>query len=141
MRRPLRPPRSATPGGLPVGATVTRRTSGDSAQILLRAGDKVLGQVSRLAGDDGAVMAGAFTHRPAFADFVDLFVRLEKATAAGDAAAAAAARGEVEAAAIEVWHSVHDMRLDQPGSLVIAGGEVRFRPTDAFLMMRTGGLG
>lgn len=139
MRRPLRPTRPG--GGLPAGATVTRRTTGDTAQILVRAGDKVLGQVARLAGDDGAVMSGAFTHRPAFADFVDLFARLERATSAGDAATAEAARGEIAALGIEVWHTVHEMRLDQPGSLVIAAGEARFRPTDSFLMMRTGGLG
>jgi hypothetical protein len=135
----MRPQRPA--GGLPVGATVTRRTTGDTAQVLIRAGDKILGQVARLTGDMGALMSGTFTHRPAFTDLVDVFQRLERATAAGDTAAAAAARAEIDAAGVEVWHTVHEMRLDQPGSLVIAAGEVRFRPTDSFLMMRTGGLG
>lgn len=137
MRRTVRPVRT----GQQTGTPVTRRTTGDSAQVLVRAGDKVLGSVARLAGDDGAVMAGAFTHRPAYADFVELFARLDKATAAGDAAAIEAARAGIDAARIEVFHTVHEMRLDQPGSLVITGGEVRFRPTDSFLMMRTGGLG
>lgn len=137
MRRTVRPVRT----GLQTGTPVTRRTTGDSAQVLVRSGDKVLGAVARLAGDDGAVMAGAFTHRPAYADYAELFTRLDRATAAGDAAAAATARAEIDAARIEVFHTVHEMRLDQPGSLVIAGGEVRFRPTDSFLMMRTGGLG
>ena len=139
MRRPLRPTKPA--GGPATGAPITRRTTGDSAQVLVRASDKVLGSVARLAGDDGAVMAGPFTHRPAFADFAEVFARLDKATTAGDTDAAQAARAEIDAAAIEVFHTVHEMRLDQPGSLVIAGGEVRFRPTDSFLMMRTGGLG
>jgi hypothetical protein len=128
--RPVRPPIGAKP--------VTRRVSGDSAAVLVRVGDKVLGSVARLGGDEGVQMTGAFTNRPAFTDYVDLFLRLDRAIAAG--APADDIRAEIAAAGIEVWHTVHEMRLDRPGSLTISGGEVRFHPTDAFVMMRTGGL-
>ena len=84
-------------------------------------------------------MSGSFTHRPAFVDFSELFDRLERVLAAGEPADAI--RAEIAERGIEVWHATHDMRLDQPGSLSIGGGEIKFRATDAFLTMRTGGLG
>ena len=117
----------------------TRRTTGDTAAVLVRAGDKVLGTIARLSGGDvGDAMSGGFTHRPPFTDYADLFLRLHKASAANEPTDAI--RDEIEAAGIEVWHSVHDMRLDRPGSIAIAGGDVHFRPNDAFVMLRTGGL-
>ena len=128
--RPVRPPIGAKP--------VTRRVSGDTAAVLVRTGDKVLGSIARLSGDEGVLMAGAFTNRPAYTDYVDLFLRLEKAVASG--APADDIRAEIAAAGIEVWHTGHEMRIDRAGTLVIAGGEARFMPTDAFVMMRTGGL-
>jgi hypothetical protein len=132
MRRTMRPVRpSVSP------TTVTRRTTGDTAAVLVRAGDKVLGSIARLAGE-GDRMSGLFTHRPAYTDFADKFARLQQAVDAG--LPADEIRAEIEGAGVEVWHTVHEMRLDQSLSLVIAGGEAHFRPTDAFLMMRTGGL-
>ena len=120
-------------------ANTTRRTMGDTAAVLVRAGDKVLGSIARLSGGDvGDGMSGAFTHRAAFADYADLFQRLQKASAGNEPTDEM--RAEIESAGIEVWHSVHDMRLDRPGSISIAGGEVHFRPNDAFVMLRTGGL-
>jgi phosphatidylglycerol lysyltransferase len=39
-----------------------------------------------------------------------------------------------------VYHLQHDMRIDRPATVQILGGEARFTPNDAYLMMRTGGL-
>lgn len=131
-RRPLsRPP--------PRPSNTTRRTTGDTAAVLVRAGDKVLGAVARLSGDEvGDRMSGSFTHRPSFVDYADMFQRLQKAIDTNEPTDDT--RAEIEAAGIEVWHSVNDMRLDRPQSIGITGGEVHFRPNDAFIMMRTGGL-
>ena len=52
----------------------------------------------------------------------------------------AAQRARIARAGIGVWHVDHDMRVDQEGSLSITAGRVRFKPTDAYLTMRTGGL-
>ena len=132
MRRPLS--RSAARP-----TNTTRRTTGDTAAVLVRAGDKVLGSVARLAGGDvGDRMSGSFTHRPSFVDYAEMFQRLQTAIETNDPTDDI--RAEIEAAGIEVWHSINDMRLDRPQSIEITGGEVHFRPNDAFVMMRTGGL-
>lgn len=126
------------PASRPVN--LTRRSTGDTAQIVVRAGDKDLGAITQL-GDDGTDrLAGNFANRPAFADVADLFAALSKAVTSGDAAAIAACRDKLAPLALEVWHSVHEMRIDEPGTLTIGGGRASFKPNGAFLMMRTGGL-
>ena len=129
MRRPAHRP-----------VSVTRRTSGDTATILVRAGDRELGAITGLASGDGDALEGSFANRPAFVDFSDAFRAHAAALEAGDTAEIAACEAELRRLGVEVWHTVHDMRIDQPGSLAISGGRARFRPNDAFLMMRTGGL-
>ena len=119
---------------------VTRRTSGDSATIIVRAGDKDLGVIASLGSDAGDMLSGSFSNRPAFIDFADLFRTLAEPHQKPDADAVTAARASLEAASVGVWHSAHDMRIDEPGTLVIAGGRARFRANAAFLMMRTGGI-
>lgn len=126
------------PASRPVN--VTKRTSGDTAAILVRAGDKDLGAVSQLGGDSDDTLSGGFANRPAFADLADVFRSLANALQGNDPAAIAAARITLETQAVHVWHSVHDMRIDEPQTLSIVAGRVRFRPNSAFLMMRTGGL-
>ncbi len=121
--------------------TITVRKSADGGTIEVRAGDRVLGQVSGLQGEDGGAMTGGFTHRPAFADFSAEFLQLSRAEGDGRRDEAAAVRAALEAAHVEIWHTAHDMRIDKPGTIAIAEGRVRFIPNDAFLMMRTGGLG
>ncbi len=126
------------PGSRP--ASVIRRTTGDTAQIIVRTGDKELGAITQLGSDGSDTLSGNFANRPAFADMAAVFNELAKAMAAHDAATAGLRRAEIAALGIEVWHSVHDMRIDEVGSLVIAGGKASFRPNGAFLMMRTGGI-
>jgi len=120
--------------------SVTIKRSADGGVIEVRAGDKVLGQVSGLQGHSDVLMTGTFAHRPAFADFSAEFLRLARALEAGSSDEAAAIRAGLEAAHVEVWHTSHDMRIDKPQSLLISGGQARFAPNDAFIMMRTGGL-
>jgi hypothetical protein len=120
---------------------VTVKRSADGGLIEVRAGGRVLGGVSGLQSQSDTVMTGSFTHRPAYADLAPDFLRLAKAIAAGDAATATAVREALEAAGVEVWHTSHDMRIDRPRSLAIVEGTATFAPNDAFLMMRTGGLG
>jgi hypothetical protein len=124
-----------------VKRSVTIKRSADGGIIEVRAGDKVLGQVSGLQSHSETVMTGTFSHRPAFADHTADFLNLSRALSAGDAAEAGAVRHALEAAGIQVWHTSHDMRIDRPLSLVVAEGVATFTPNDAFLMMRTGGLG
>lgn len=112
----------------------------DQAGVTLRSGETVLGKVTNLAGESGLEMAGRFTNAPAFADHADRFARLAEARVAGNGPAIAALAEEIEALGIHLHHGVHDMRIDRPLSLVISGGEVRFLPTDAFLILRSGGL-
>lgn len=126
------------PASRPV--SVMRRTSGDTAQIVVRVGDKDIGAITQLASDSGDTLSGAFVNRPAYADVAAIFNELARAIAASDGVAEQARRAEIASLGIEVWHSVHDMRIDEPGSVVIAGGRASFRPNGAFLMMRTGGL-
>ncbi|MFM9938809.1 MAG: hypothetical protein ACKVP7_04855 [Hyphomicrobiaceae bacterium] len=126
------------PGSRPV--SVTRRSTGDTAQIIVRAGDKELGAITQLGSDGTDTLSGNFTNRPAFADVAAVFNELAKAVAANDAVTVNERRAEIAKLGIEVWHSVHDMRIDEAGSLAIAGGKASFRPNGAFQMMRTGGI-
>ena len=119
---------------------VTVKRSADGGVIEIRAGDKVLGQVSNLQSQSDSVMSGSFAHRPAYADLAPEILKLARAIAAGDDAAANRVRADLEAAKLQVWHTSHDMRIDRPQSLVISEGSVTFAPNDAFVMMRTGGL-
>ena len=120
--------------------SVTRRTSGDTAAIVVRAGDKDLGAISQLGSEDDDTLSGNFANRPAFGDYSALFKDLALALQSNDGEAVATRRTEMAKLNVEVWHSVHDMRIDEPGSLAIANGRARFQPNAAFLMMRTGGL-
>ncbi len=134
-RRPILPVRSSSRP-----FSVTRRTSGDTAAILVRAGDRDLGAITQMGNDAGDTLSGNFVNRPAFTDFVDLFSERADADQSGDAAAISGAIAKFAEHNIQVWHSVHEMRIDEPGTLTIAQGRARFRPNSAFLMMRTGGL-
>lgn len=116
------------------------KISADGGIIEVRANDKVLGEVARLATESDQLMTGGFSHRPAYADYAPLFLQLTRALDAGQQAEAAEVHARLEAQGVEVWHTSHDMRIDRPHSLVIGDGKVRFAPNDAFLMMRTGGL-
>jgi hypothetical protein len=121
--------------------SVTLKVSADGGVIEVRANDKVLGEVARLASESSSSMTGSFSHRPAYADYAPLFLSLARALDAGEEASAADVRARLEAQGVEVWHTSHEMRIDRPRSLIIADGKVRFVPNDAFLMMRSGGLG
>jgi hypothetical protein len=120
--------------------SATGRLSADGGIVEVRANDKTLGEVVRLESRSDAVMSGAFSHRPAYADYAPLFLQLAKAVASGDGAEEGQLKARLEAQGVEVWHASHDMRIDRPMSLVIADGRAMFAPNDAFLMMRTGGL-
>jgi len=131
--------RSARASSRPI--SVARRVSGDTAHILVRAGETELGMITSLGSGEDDTLAGVFTHRPAYADHAEAFRALAEAVATGDAAEIARRRDAMERLGIEVWHTAHEMRIDRPGTLTITGGRARFKPNDAFLMMRTGGLG
>lgn len=122
--------------------SVTIKKRAEAAPIELRAGETTLGSLRNVAGatGDSATMSGLFTHAPAYADFTERFLALASALRADDAAAAAAMQTEIEAAGVHVYHLQHDMRIDRPASVQVIGGEVRFSPNDAYLMLRTGGL-
>jgi hypothetical protein len=124
-----------------VKRSVTVKRSADGGVIEIRAGDKVLGQVSRLESQSESVMTGAFSHSPAYADFAPGFLKLARALVAGRTDEATEVRNGLEAAGLEVFHTSHDMRIDRPRSLVIADGKATFSPNDAFIMMRTGAHG
>ena len=124
----------------PVRRRVSVKISADGGIVEVRANDKVLGEVARLSAESDQLMTGAFSHRPAYADYAPLFLGLARALAAGRADEAADVHARLEMQGVEVWHNSHDMRIDRPHSLVIDDGKVRFAPNDAFLMMRTGGL-
>lgn len=129
MRRPRVQRRSATVN-----------ISADGGLVEVRANDKVLGEIVRLGNEADAVMSGAFSHRPAFADYARLFLQLTRAIAAGNAGEESDLRSRLEEQGVEVWHTSHDMRIDRPQTLVVGEGRARFAPNDAFMMMRTGGL-
>jgi hypothetical protein len=124
----------------PQRRSVSVKLSADGGIVEVRANDKVLGEVARLQSQSDSSMSGAFSHRPAYADYAPLFLQLARALEAGQHAEAADLHARLEAQGVEVWHNSHEMRIDRPHSLVIADGKVRFAPNDAFLMMRTGGL-
>lgn len=121
--------------------SLTLKISADGGVIEVRANDKVLGEVVRLASESSSLMTGSFSHRPAFADYAPLYLSLSRALDAGRQDEAMDLQSRLEAQGVEIWHTSHDMRIDRPQSLVIADGKVRFVPNDAFLMMRSGGLG
>ena len=129
MRRPA--PRSIS---------VTKRSSGDTAAVHVRAGDKELGTISQLGSGSGDRLAGGFSNTPAFADYAEAFRSHADALQRQDGEAIAAAQSELEALRVHVWHAVHDMRIDEPGTLSVAGGHAQFRANAAYLMLRTGGL-
>ena len=122
--------------------SVKSKKRGGGAPIELRAGEPTLGTLRNVSGatGDNATMSGLFTHAPAYADFTDRFLAIASALKAGDTAAAEARQSEIETAGVHVYHLQHEMRIDRPGSVQVIGGEVRFSPNDAYLMMRTGGL-
>jgi hypothetical protein len=122
--------------------SVTIRKRGEAAPVELRAGETTLGSLRNVSGaaGDSATMTGIFTHAPAYADYTERFLAIVSALKAGDATGAAAIQGEIEARGVHVYHLQHEMRIDRPASVQVIGGEVRFSPNDAYLMMRTGGL-
>ncbi len=126
------------PASRPVA--VTKRSSGDTAVICVRAGDKDLGTIRQLGSGSDDKLSGGFSHSPAFVDFADVFRALAEAEQRQDAGAIAAAQTELDARSVHVYHSVHDMRIDEPGTLSITGGRAQFRANAAYLMLRTGGL-
>lgn len=118
-------------------ATVTRVVK-DVDQASVRIGATELGRLGNLnAALDGALWA-TFEHRPAFADHVERFSARARTEGTPEADALAS---DIEAAGFHVWHGVHEMRIDIPGTLSISKGQVRFRPTETFTMIRTGGHG
>jgi len=124
----------------PQRRSVTVKLSADGGIVEVRANDRTLGEVARLQSSSDALMQGAFSHRPAYADYAPVFLQLARAIAAGDGEEEGKLRTRLEEQGVEVWHTSHDMRIDRPRSLVIADGKASFAPNDAFLMMRTGGL-
>jgi hypothetical protein len=103
--------------------TVRRKEGGG---ITVRCGEDVIGFVTRLEGGD-VEMRGHFAPGPDYSAYAQLL-------AAGDAAA-------MEQRGVHVFSAVHEMRIDDEATLVIAGEEVRFRPAQAFIVLRSGGLG
>jgi hypothetical protein len=122
--------------------SVTIKKRAEAAPIELRVGETTLGSVRNVAGatGDSATMSGLFTHAPAYVDFTDRFLAIASALKAGDIAGAATIQAELETAGVHVYHLQHEMRIDRSKSVHVIGGEVRFAPNDAYLMMRTGGL-
>ncbi len=126
-------------------ASITVRKSSEANVASLRCGETVLGRLVNLregvSEADG--MTARFENAPAFADHRELLKALADALKEGaaDSTAVARLRDEIEALGIHVHHDIHAMRIDESRSLVLAGGEVRFKPTGAFLMLRSGGLG
>jgi hypothetical protein len=94
--------------------------------ITLRCGDDLVGFVTRLEGGDQE-MTGRFAAGPDHAAYADLL-------AAGD-------RVTIETRGVHVYSAVHDMRIDDEASLTVEGETVRFRPAQAFIVLRSGGLG
>lgn len=123
--------------------SVTIRKRADAAGISVRCGDVTLGAITGLSGDADSGMTGLFTHAPAYVEHSERFQALARALNGGpdQSGEVGRLRAENERAGIHVHHDVHDMRIDSPETLAIVAGEVRFRAADAFLMMRTGGLG
>lgn len=123
--------------------TSTISKSGDVA-IELRAGEAVIGRLVDMReaiGHQG--MVARFENTPAFVDHRDTFRALAKALGGGEGSGAEAARlrAELERAGVHVHHAIHDMRIDEPATISLVAGEVRFKANGAFAMMRSGGLG
>ena len=143
--RPMRPqgsamkPQSRTPA-LSGGRTVTVRKATDVQGLTLRRGDDVLGLIGRVADDTAAWLAGNFSHTPAFSEQAEMFAALDAAKAAGDATKAEEIADAIEKLDIHVHHGGHDMRIDDPGSVSVNKGQVRFRASPAFQILRNGGL-
>ena len=106
------------PASRPV--SVTRRTVGDTSQILVRAGDRELGAITHLGSEADDTLSGNFANRPAFVDFTAVFHELARALESNDASAIAARRKELADLNVEVWHKAHDMRIDDPNWKVVA---------------------
>ncbi len=94
--------------------------------ITVRCGSEVVGFVTRLDGGDER-MSGNFAAGPAHKQH-------QAVLAAGDTT-------QIEEAGLHVYSSVHDMRIDNEGSLAVEGDKVHFRPASAFIVLRSGGLG
>ena len=92
----------------------------------MRCGDDVVGFVTRLEGADEE-MRGYFTRGPQYATHAQLVTKADAV--------------EREKRGMHVFSSVHDMRIDDEGTLVVEDDKVRFRPAAAFLVLRSGGLG
>lgn len=140
-RRPMRPmkpqPRMPVLAG---GRTVTVRRNTDVQGMTLRRGDDVLGQIGRVADDTAEWLAGNFTHTPAFSEQAELFAQLDAAKTSGDADKAKEIADKIEKLDIHVHHGGHDMRIDDPLSVSVIQGQVRFRASPAFQTLRNGGL-
>jgi hypothetical protein len=120
--------------------TVTVRKNTDTAGLSLRRGDDILGHIGRVGDDTAEWLTGNFTHTPAYSEQVHLFQALETAKTAGDAAKARDIAAEIEKLDIHVHHGGHDMRIDDPCSVTVSKGQVRFRAAPAFQILRNGGL-
>jgi hypothetical protein len=128
----------------PMRSIVTRtaivRRNTDVQGMTLRRGDDVLGQIGRVADDTAEWLAGNFTHTPAFSEQAELFGALETAKASGDDAKTKDIADQIEKLDIHVHHGGHDMRIDDPCSVSVIKGQVRFRASPAFQTLRNGGL-
>jgi hypothetical protein len=120
--------------------TVTVRKTPDLSGITLRRADTVLGYIARIGNDTAEWLAGNFIHTPAYSEHAELFEKINAALAADDAATAEAAAREIEVADVHVHHGGHDMRIDDPLSVRVVKGQVRFRASPAFQTLRNGGL-
>lgn len=120
----------------------TIRRQSQATPIIVRCGDTDLGFVTGLQGAEGglATMTGRFTHAPAYAEHADTMLALADALHTGDAARAGELRSQIEARGVHVHHVQHDMRIDKPGTITVDRGEVSFSPSDAYQIMRSGGL-
>lgn len=137
---PRRPARAMRPTRPIETRSASVRRNTDLAGITLRRGDDVLGAIGRIGDDTAEWLAGTFTHTPAFSEQAGLFADLDAAKAAGDTAKAEQIAGAIEKLDIHVHHGGHDMRIDDPGSVTVTRGMVRFRASPAFQTLRNGGL-
>ena len=119
------------------------RKRSDSSGVTLRCGDKLLATLGPLDDGDRDGMSAKAVTTPAFADHREHFRALAEALRQGEAGLATVRqlRQTGEALGLHVHHAAHDMRIDAAASVSLVEGQVRFRPSDAFVMMRSGGLG
>lgn len=92
----------------------------------MRCGSDVVGFVTRLEGGDEE-MRGRFAPGPQYPQHAQLVTNADETAR--------------EKHGLHVFSSVHDMRIDAEETLVVEADEVRFRPTGAFIVLRSGGLG